>query len=78
MHCVAFHDSAWRHHRGSPWYRDDIGVPEYLYELRTNGYQLLTFNVFPGLTVIHANPLGFDFLANEFTAQVPDLQGAIK
>src|SRR5262249_48693943 len=59
---VAFHDSAWELYRNNPWYRDDMGVPQYLQDLRDEGFRYVTFNTFPGITLMHANREGFDFL----------------
>jgi len=66
---VIFHDSAWEHDRpwsdysNNNWYREDMGVPAYLRALTERGYQSVTFLPVPGLTVMHRQPGGFDFLA---------------
>jgi predicted O-methyltransferase YrrM len=66
---VIFHDSAWEHdrpwtdYRDKPYYREDMGVPAYLRGLTQKGYQSATFLPVPGLTVMHRQPGGFDFMA---------------
>src|SRR5262249_30303778 len=39
---VLFHDSAWEHARDNRYYRDDIGVPQFLQELQAAGYPSIT------------------------------------
>ena len=72
---VAFHDTAWEHHRAA-WeqYRDQagsiphMGVPRYLEELKAQGFNSVTFPAQPGFTLLQATPGGFPFM-NEPQAQ---------
>jgi predicted O-methyltransferase YrrM len=70
---VVFHDSGWEHdqawtsYRGEPWFREDMGVPAYLDALQARGYKSVTFLPVPGMTIMHADPQGFDFLRRSAT-----------
>ena len=70
---VVFHDSGWERdqpwtsYRGEAWFREDMGVPAYLDALQARGYKSVTFMPVPGLTVMHADPQGFDFLRRSAT-----------
>ncbi len=50
---VALHDTLWENHKDNRWYREDMGVTALLEELRGEGFQLTTFPVFPGITLMH-------------------------
>jgi predicted O-methyltransferase YrrM len=72
---VALHDSGWeferpwRSYKEAEWYGVDMGVPKYLASLCRDGYQAVTFLPVPGLTLMHANRGGFDFLRSHGSAR---------
>ncbi|MFM8316161.1 MAG: hypothetical protein ACKOA8_17920, partial [Deltaproteobacteria bacterium] len=59
---VLFHDSGWEFNRRSQWYRDDMGVPRFLNELKREGFQTVTVLDEAGLTVLDPTLGGIDFL----------------
>jgi predicted O-methyltransferase YrrM len=64
---VAFHDSSWEHEgpwerfRKETWFRDDMGVPRYLEELQSQGYESITLPETPGLTLLYPSKSKFSF-----------------
>jgi predicted O-methyltransferase YrrM len=64
---VCFHDSSWEHEgkwerfKGESWFREEMGVPQYLEELQAAGYESITLPETPGLTLLHPSPGGFKF-----------------
>lgn len=62
---VVFHDSMWEYRRDSPHYRDDLGVPKFLNELKLKGYQSITLPCLPGMTLLQPILGGFDFVPAE-------------
>jgi predicted O-methyltransferase YrrM len=65
---VVVHDAMWEraqpwtHFKGESWYREEMGVPEYLQDLQAKGYQTVSFGPAPGLTLMHPKPGPFDLL----------------
>jgi predicted O-methyltransferase YrrM len=59
---VAFHDSGWQDTTRIEGFTQEMGVPKYLEELRSAGYQSVTFPTLPGLTLLQAHPGGYRFL----------------
>jgi predicted O-methyltransferase YrrM len=59
---VLFHDSGWEFNRGSQWYRQDMGVPKYLDQLKLDGFQSVTVLDEAGLTLLDPQRGGLDFL----------------
>jgi predicted O-methyltransferase YrrM len=59
---VAFHDSAWGLHTTEKGFRDDMGVPTYIEELKKQGYETVTFAEVPGLTLMHPRRGGFSLV----------------
>jgi predicted O-methyltransferase YrrM len=72
---VIFHDTTWEHERpwksysAENWYRDDMGVPACLAELRKKGYESFTFMPVPGLTIMHPRSGDFDFLRGRTSSE---------
>lgn len=69
---VLFHDTTWEHHREHPAYREGIGVPRYMHELKQAGYQSITARGVPGLTILDSRPGGFAFLSAGIPKQAVD------
>lgn len=61
---VVFHDTTWEHHKDHIGYREDMGVPRYMHELKRAGYPSVTIASWPGLTVLCPNANGFPFLTS--------------
>lgn len=62
---VVFHDTTWAHHTQDAGYRDDIGVPRLMEELKGAGYHSVTVpGVWPGLTLLCPQVGGFRFRAD--------------
>lgn len=59
---VLFHDSGWEFNRESKWYRQDMGVPKYLDQLKLDGFQSVTVLDEAGLTLLDPHRGGLDFL----------------
>jgi len=65
---VLVHDSMWERaqpwtaFRGESWFREEMGVPQYLRDLQSAGYQAVSFGPVPGLTIMHSQPGIFDLL----------------
>ncbi|MFL6415941.1 MAG: class I SAM-dependent methyltransferase [Bryobacteraceae bacterium] len=59
---VLFHDSAWEHYPEHPAARDNMGVPQFLEELKDRGYHAVTLFSMPGLTVLDPRIGGFQYL----------------
>jgi predicted O-methyltransferase YrrM len=65
---IAFHDTTWEHdrpwqsYRKEEWFREDMGVGIFLDELQKRGLEGVTFQPNPGLTIMHPQPGGFEFL----------------
>ena len=49
---VVFHDTMWEYHKANPYFRESIGVPRFMHELKQQGYHSLTLAIFPGLTLL--------------------------
>lgn len=55
---MIFHDTTWELHRhDDPRYRDDMGVPRFVDELRRQGYPVITLNRDCGLSLVQ-RPVG--------------------
>jgi predicted O-methyltransferase YrrM len=52
---VAFHDTLWGYLGDHPNHRSDMGVPQFMEDLRRKGYHMATIWAVPGLTVMHPN-----------------------
>ncbi len=67
---VVFHDTTWNY---SDWEKtraeqqrsEEMGVPIFMDELRKAGYQSITFNYGPGITIFDPRVGGHDFLAGK-------------
>jgi predicted O-methyltransferase YrrM len=59
---IVFHDTMWEYLRDNEYYRASMGVPQYLSELKDQGYHTVTLPCVPGLTILQPQPGGFDFL----------------
>jgi predicted O-methyltransferase YrrM len=66
---VVFHDSMWEYLRGNEYYREDMGVPRFLAELKDRGYHSVTLPCVPGMTVLQPRVGGFDFVPAAEPAQ---------
>jgi predicted O-methyltransferase YrrM len=71
---VVFHDTVWDHHRDSPWYRPNIGVPQFMHELQERGYPSITVPEFPGLTILRPSAETFRFVLHD----MPPLKATVE
>jgi predicted O-methyltransferase YrrM len=58
--CVLFHDTAWEFNRESKWYRNDMGVPRFVDELRQRGYPVITLYRDFGVSLVQPTLGGID------------------
>jgi predicted O-methyltransferase YrrM len=49
---VIFHDTTWELKPDPRWYREDMGVPRFVEELRRDGYQVLTIDHDCGVSIV--------------------------
>lgn len=59
---VVFHDTMWKYHKTHEGYREDMGVPQYMQELTAEGFQSVTIQAWPGITILRPAIGGFPFL----------------
>ncbi len=55
---VVFHDTTWDLERGPEWDGNRLGVPQFLEELRADGYPIITINEHCGLSMVQATKGG--------------------
>lgn len=49
---VVFHDTLWELRPDPQWKRADMGVPQFVEELRKQGYPVITFDCFCGISIV--------------------------
>ena len=49
---IVFHDTIWELRPDSKWYRQDMGVPRFVDELRRSGYQIVTIDRDCGVSIV--------------------------
>ena len=65
---VVFHDTMWKYHQAHEGYREDMGVPQDMQELTAQGFQSVTIQAWPGLTILRPVAGGFPFLTGSTQA----------
>lgn len=55
---VVFHDTIWELKPDPRWYREDMGVPRFVEELRRDGYQVLTIDRDCGVSIVQPSKGG--------------------
>ena len=62
---AVFHDTTWEYHRDSAYYREDMGVPRFVDELRRAGYPVLTLDRDYGLSLVQKRVGGIPLLRGD-------------
>ena len=55
---VVFHDTMWELQPDPAWQRSDMGVPRFVDELRADGYPVVTFEHFCGISIVQPHKNG--------------------
>jgi len=59
---IVFHDTIWDLKPNSKWYRQDMGVPRFVDELRRSGYPVLTVDRDCGVSVVQPQRGGISLI----------------
>lgn len=61
---VVIHDTMWHYMKNSPEYREDMGVPKFVDELRLSGYPVITFANDYGVSLVQPVKGGFPLITS--------------
>ena len=62
---AVFHDTTWQYHRGDPFYREDMGVPRFVEELRLAGHPVVTIDRDCGISLVQRPSGGIPLMPSD-------------